>query len=468
MSAEAFDNVTPFLGRKLREPPMNLEAEQECLGALLLENRLADDYADILKPEDFADPRHARIYDATMKLIAKLGKGVTAIALKPYFEGDGSLEEVGGSAYLARLAAAATTTINAADYARVVADLARRRDLIGLAEQITAKAHDAEIDVPAAQLIEEAEKSLFEMAERGVTKAAEKSLRTAANAAFDAAKNARESPGGLVGVTSGLRDLDAELGGFRPGEMTVIAARTGMGKTGLSGGIALAAARAGQPVHFFSLEMPADQIAGRLVASEASIDADRVRKGRVSDAEIDALAMAATRLGELPINFDDRPARRISSILASARRACRRHGARLIIVDYLQLIHADQRRDNRVQEVTEVSQGLKAIAKECGVPVLALAQLSREVEKRPDKRPQLADLRESGAIEQDADQIIFIYRPAYYARQQNDHTVDAKLAELIIAKNRHGPPKTVEVDFDGRFMRFQDRQQQDNLDWNDR
>jgi replicative DNA helicase len=461
-----------------RSPPHNLEAEQELLGAILINNEAAARVSDFLLPEHFFHDTHRRIYEAALALIER-GEIASPVTLKAYFERDESLKPVGGAAYLARLAAEATSIINVADYARVVRDLALRRDLIRIGEDMVNTAYDSTVDDPASEQIEHAEQELFGLAERGhsvggfVTFAA--SLRQSVEMAEAAHKK-----GGLSGVGTGLKDLDGKLGGLHRSDLVILAGRPSMGKTALATTMAFNAAKAwfdtggreGAAVAFFSLEMSAEQLATRILAEQTEIPSEKLRRGELSDDDfVHRLVPASRALEQVPLFIDDTGAISIAALRTRARRLKRTSDIGLIIVDYLQLVRpaGRQRNDSRVQEVSEITQGLKALAKELDVPVLALSQLSRAVEARDDKRPQLADLRESGAIEQDADVVMFVFREEYYEQRREpamntpEHAAWQEkmdkihnLADVIIGKQRHGPIGNVTLVFEPSLTKFSD------------
>lgn len=446
-----------------RVQPHNLDAEQELLGAILVNNDAAMKVSGFLQPEHFFHEAHRRIYQAALTLIER-GEIANPVTLKAYFERDEVLTKVGGPAYLARLAAAATTVINAEDYARVIHDLALRRELISIGEDMVNRAYDPKIEEPASEQIEEAEQRLFKLADEGSSEGGFVSFKesiTQSIAMIDAAWK----KGGLSGVTTGLKDLDAKLGGLHPSDLIILAGRPSMGKTALVTNMGFNAAKAyfesngeiGAPVAFFSLEMSAEQLATRILSEQTRIQSERLRRGDITDEEFTRQIVPVSKmLQQIPFFIDDTGAISIALLRSRARRLKRTHNIGLIIVDYLQLVRGanSRRNDNRVQEISEVTQALKALAKDLNVPVIALSQLSRAVESRDDKRPQLSDLRESGAIEQDADAIFFIYRDEYYFQDSPDKGV----AEVICAKQRNGPTGTAKVKFSSEFTRF------DNLD----
>jgi len=489
-------NVTPLRQAgdlSLRIPPHNYEAEMALLGAILANNLTFDKVNEFLRPDHFADALHGRIYEAAGKLIER-GQIANALTLKSLFDQDPALLEHGGAQYLARLAASVVTIINAEDYGRAIHDLHLRRQLIDLGEVMVNTAHDHDLDLPATGQIETAEEKLFRLAETGDTENGLRPLTEALTGAINMAEAAVKREGHVTGVTTGLVDLDKKLGGLQPSDLVILAGRPSMGKTALATNIAFNAALAhklapenGGRVAFFSLEMSAEQLATRILAEQTGISSDRIRRGEISrDDDFSRLVIAAQDLQTLPMHIDDTPGLSVPAMRTRARRLKRRHGLGLIVVDYLQLMRspAGLRSENRVQEVSEITRGLKAIAKELEVPVLALSQLSRAVEQRDDKRPQLADLRESGSIEQDADVVMFIFREQYYhergePKQRDDESSEKfaerhsrwlergervhNVAEVNIAKQRHGPIGTVELYFDGMVTKFGNLSRDDRL-----
>jgi replicative DNA helicase len=487
-------NVTPLRPGDQpgpRIPPHNYDVEQALLGAILANNFVFDKVGEFLRPEHFADALHGRIFEAAGKLIQR-GQIANFLTLKNLFDQDPALAEVGGAQYLARLASSLVSLINAEDYGRAVHDLHLRRHLIGLGEDVVNKAFDFDVDVPARDQIEAAEQRLYQLAETGVSEAVLMPLAGALAKAIAMAEAAHKRSSHVTGVTTGLIDLDKKLGGLHPSDLAIIAGRPGMGKTALATNIAFNAAKSyreerddsgtvkvleGAKVAFFSLEMSSEQLATRILAERTGVSSDRIRRGEVRDEDFPKFLSAAQELERMPLFIDDTPALSVPALRTRARRLKRQQGLGLIVIDYLQLMRTagDSRPDNRVQEVSEITRGLKAIAKELGVPVLALSQLSRAVEQRDDKRPQLADLRESGSIEQDADVVMFIFREEYYHTRkepkQNEEENDDKfrqrydrwqakgeeihnLADLDIAKQRHGPTGTIQLFFDGQMTKF--------------
>lgn len=463
-----------------REAPHNLEAEQALLGAILVNNEAIDRVSTFLKSGHFFDGLHARIYEIASKLILS-GKRATPITLKTFFQADPPVGELPVPQYLGRLAANATTIINAEDYGRTVYDLAIRRQLIDIGETMVNTAYDSPVDAVPAVQIEEAEQRLYELAETGKYGAGFEPFSSALTDAIDIAANAFRRDGGLSGLASGFLDLDLKMGGLQPSDLIIIAGRPAMGKTALATNIAYHVAKNYRPdadsetaldgavVGFFSLEMSAEQLATRIIAEQAEIPSEQIRRGRINSADFDRIVEVSQELQHLPLYIDQTGGITVAQLAARARRLKRQRGLGFIVVDYLQLLSGSSKRahEGRVQEVTEITTGLKALAKELHVPVLALSQLSRQVEQREDKRPQLADLRESGSIEQDADVVLFVYREEYYLENREpapntDEHIKWRTsienahgkAEVIIGKQRHGPTGTVKLQFAKEFTRF--------------
>jgi len=490
---EKTSNVTRLPGAedvRLREPPHNFEAEQALLGAILVNNAAYQRVAEFLRPEHFADPLHGKLFDSLSKLIER-GQVVSAVTLKTYVENDEDMKTVGGSAYLAQLASASVHVIDAGAFGRAVHDLYLRRQLIDLGEGVVNGAFAGDVDETALQQIEVAEKKLYDLATTGQTEGGFKSFRISLTEAMVAAEAAYHRAGQLNGVATGLFQLDQLLGGLHKSDLIILAARPAMGKSALVTNIGFNAAKAyreeivdgapkvvdGAVVGFFSLEMSAEQLATRMLSEQAELPSEKIRKGELLPPDFDRVMNISRELEHLNFFIDDTPALSIAGLRTRARRLKRTHGLGLIIVDYLQLLapSGKSRQENRVQEVSEITRGLKTLAKELDVPVVALSQLSRAVEQREDKRPQLADLRESGSIEQDADVVMFIYRDDYYLMREepkrrdnetNDH-FNQRLddwkqrceqnygkAEVIIAKQRHGPTGIVRLAFEGQFTKF--------------
>ncbi|SET01620.1 replicative DNA helicase [Oceanicella actignis] len=462
--------------------PCNIEAEQAVLGALLVNNEVFDRIASIIEPHHFYDPVHQRIYELIASRVNK-GMLATPVTLKAFIEQDEGIREIGGAEYLLRLAGAAVSVSAAPDYARTIHDLAVRRDLIRIGEEIRWKAARMDLETEPREQIVEAEQALYALAEKGKYEGGFKSFLSASIEAIHVANQAYQRDGGLAGIPTGLIDLDRKLGGLHPSDLLILAGRPSMGKTTLATNIAFNVARAfregerpdgtfgtidGGKVGFFSLEMSAEQLATRILSEAARVPSEKIRRGDMEEEEFQRLVDASRELERMPLYIDDTPALPISTLAARARRLKRQHGLDLLVIDYLQLVRPASAKDSRVNEVSEITQGLKAIAKELNIPVIALSQLSRQVEAREDKRPQLSDLRESGSIEQDADVVMFVFREEYYKEREkpSEHDVEAMMkwqevmervagkAEVIIGKQRHGPIGTVELAFEGRFTRF--------------
>lgn len=460
-----------------RSSPHNIDAERDLLGAILVNNEAGSKVNAFLRAEHFYEPVHGRIYDAISILIDR-GEIADPVTLKSYFDRDEALADIGGAQYLARLAASATTIINAENYGRIIYDMALRRELITLGEGIVNTAYDADLSETASTQIEDAERHLFALAETGSHEGGLAPVKHAVGQAVKSIEEAFQRDGQLVGCTTGLRDLDGKLGGLHKSDLLILAGRPSMGKTSLATNICYNAAKAhynsggkeGAVVAFFSLEMSAEQLVGRVLAEATEISSEKLRRGDISDDEFASrLVPQSAMLAELPLFIDDTPAISIAALRTRARRLKRSHGLGLIVVDYLQLMKGSGRSDSRVQEISEVTQGLKAVAKELDIPVIALSQLSRQVENRDDKRPQLSDLRESGSIEQDADVVMFVYREEYYEgrKEPSEGTTEHiewqermarvhNMAEVIIGKQRHGPIGNVRLQFQAEFTRFGD------------
>ncbi len=487
-------NVARFPGvdePPLRLPPENLEAEQALLGSILVNNAAYHRVSDFLRGEHFANALHGKLYDSIARLIEK-GQLVSVITLKTYLEQDEAMKEAGGAAYLAGLAAASVHVIDAEQFGRVVHDLFLRRQLIALGHDVVNGAFRPTIEESAMEQIETAEKQLYDLASTGQIEGGFKPFRAALTEATVAAEAAYHRVGQLTGVATGLAQLDQLLGGLHKSDLVILAGRPSMGKSSLATNIGFNAAKAyreemgedgrpkvvdGSVVGFFSLEMSAEQLATRMISEQATIPSEKIRKGELISADFDRVLSVSQELEHLNFFIDDTPALSIAALRTRARRLKRTHGLGLIIIDYLQLLAPSgrARQENRVQEVSEITRGLKTLAKELDVPVLALSQLSRAVEQREDKRPQLADLRESGSIEQDADVVMFIYRDEYYLmREEPKRRTDESdqrynerheawrqrceqmygKAEVIVAKQRHGPTGIVRLAFEGQYTKF--------------
>lgn len=466
--------------------PHNLEAEAALLGALLIDNRLAEDVQLKLRPEHFYEPLHGRIYEQVLRLVDR-NMIANPVTLKPLFEGDARMADLGGPGYLAELTQHAGALIAARDFAQQIYDLALLRELITVGRNMVQKATDTSEEIDPHAAIQEAELALYKVAEQGEVSGSVKNFSAAARLAVEMADRAMKSGGHLSGYTTGLEALNAKIGGLHKSDLVILAGRPAMGKTALATNIAFAAAQrlmtdrelgvapetsSGTGVAFFSLEMSADQLATRILAEQSGVSSESLRMGKINQQEFNKLARAAQALENLPLYIDDTPGLTIAALRTRARRLKRQKGIGFVVVDYLQLLQGTSRSagENRVQEISEITRGLKMLAKELEVPVLALSQLSRAVEQREDKRPQLADLRESGTIEQDADIVLFVFREEYYHAQKKPEDGTEKfqewldkanriegMAEVIVAKQRHGATGIVPLAFHKSTTKFSDR-----------
>jgi replicative DNA helicase len=479
---------------RVPQPPANIEAEQALLGAILVNNTAYSRVAEFLLPEHFGNAVHGRIFAAIGKLLER-GQIANPVTLKGLFDQDGALAEIGGAQYLARLAEAAVTIINAEHYGRTIHDLYLRRELITIGQDVVTEAFRHDLDDPAVTQIERAEQKLFGLATAGQAEGGFQEFNKALTSAINLAQAAFKRDGKTVGVATGFTDLDKKLGGLHPSDLVILAGRPSMGKTSLATNIAFHAAKAyrgvrgpdgrlttedGAVIGFFSLEMSAEELATRILSEESGTSSDRIRRGEVRREDFDKFVAASHRLAAVPLYIDDTPALSVAAVRTRARRLKRQQGLGLIIIDHIQLLRPSAQNrsfENRVQELSDITRGLKALAKELDVPVLALSQLSRAVEQREDKRPMLADLRESGSIEQDADVVMFIFREEYYlSRAEPSHRADESaekfndrydrwkerseamygLAEVIIAKQRHGPIGSIKLHFEAETTKFDD------------
>jgi len=464
--------ITSSSEELLKVPPHNYEAEQALLGALLHNNLSSEKVTEFLRPQHFADPIHGKIYEAIITLIER-GQVADPITLSKYFEQEESLKAAGGAQYLVKLVTSVVSIINVKDYGLLIYDLYLRRQLIDVGETIVNQAHEHTLEVNATHQIEVAEQRLFDLATTGQQDRGFQAFQDTLITAIKTAEVAYKRDSQVVGCTTGFRDLDKWLGGLHPSDLIILAGRPSMGKTALATNIAFNAAwtalsrKEEGKTAFFSLEMSAEQLATRLLAQESGISSDKIRRGELHQDDFPKFVEVSRRISKIPFYIDDTPALTISALRTRARRLKRQKGLDLIVIDYLQLLQGTDKNDNRVQEVSDITRGLKALAKELNVPVIALSQLSRAVEQRDDKRPQLADLRESGSIEQDADVVMFIYREEYYeARKEPPEDSDKHAAwqdrmskiynqaEVIIAKQRHGPIGTIRLFFDGKLTKF--------------
>jgi replicative DNA helicase len=488
--------ATPF--RVVTQPggegtilPQNIEAEAALLGALMIDNRLVEDVQLKLRSEHFFEPLHGRIYDTILRMIDR-NLVANPVTLRPMFEADEAMRELGGPAYLAGLTDSGAALIGARDFASQIYDLALLRALVEVGREMVEGALDTSEEIDPQNRIEAAEVALYKVAEQGDVTSGVKSFTQAATLAVQMAERALKSGGHLSGITTGLGGLNAKIGGLHDSDLVILAGRPGMGKTSLATNVAFNAAyqlvrdreagiepTSGAAVAFFSLEMSADQLATRILAEQSGISSEKLRTGNIGQQDFRNLARAAADLENLPLYIDDTAGLSIAALRTRARRLKRQRGIGMIIVDYLQLLTGTSRQGdgNRVQEVSEVTRGLKQLAKELHLPVLALSQLSRAVENREDKRPQLSDLRESGTIEQDADMVMFVFREEYYvAMREPKHPTEGDdekiradheawmrdmervygLAELIVAKQRHGSTGKIGLRFDREVTKFSD------------
>jgi replicative DNA helicase len=475
-----------------RTAPHNIEAEQALLGAILVNNEAFYRVSDFLEPRHFFEPVHQNIYEITGSLI-RVGKIANPVTLKTFLPADVDIAGLTVSQYLARLAAEATTVINAEDYGRTIYDLSTRRSLIVIGEDMVNVAFDAPVDFAPRDQIEDAERRLYELAETGKYDGGFQRFAAALTTAVDMAARAYQRDGRLSGLATGLHDLDRMMGGLQSSDLIIVAGRPGMGKTALATNMAYNIARAwrgdvrpdghietvnGGIVGFFSLEMSAEQLATRIISEQTEIASYRIRRGEIDPGDFDRLATTAREMEAIPLYIDETGGLAIAQLAARARRLKRQRGLDLLVIDYIQLLQGSTRRaaEGRVQEVTEITTGLKALAKELNVPIIACSQLSRQVESRDDKHPQLSDLRESGSIEQDADVVLFVFREEYYLKNkepragtdehfkwQTDMEAVHGKAELIIGKQRHGPTGTVQLQFKADVTRFSDLADENRL-----
>ncbi|PHZ86347.1 replicative DNA helicase [Paremcibacter congregatus] len=481
------DNIVPYDVENYRQTPHNLEAEQALLGAILVNNEAVARVQDFLKEEHFVNPAHQKIFQACLQLIEK-GLIASPVTLKPYFENEETLAEIGGAGYLARLATAAVSIINTVEYGQIIYQMAIKRELITVGTDIVNDAYDHDVENSVQAQIEEAEKRLYSLAEQGSSESGFKSFAKSATDAVNIIEMAFKRGGKLAGKTTGFDSINKHIGGLHKSDLMILAGRPAMGKTALATNMAFNAAKAyrddallgvpheenkGAVVAFFSLEMSADQLAARILSEQASLSSQDLRQGRLDQEQFNKLARTAQDLEELPLFIDDTASLTIGALRTRARRLKRQHGLGFLVIDYLQLLSGSSRNgrgpENRVQEISEITRGLKGLAKELEIPVLALSQLSRTIESRDNKRPLLSDLRESGSIEQDADMVTFVYRPEYYHNQVEpdadtpEHMIwqeeGEKLfgkAEFIIGKQRHGPTGIITLQFEANTTRFSD------------
>ena len=459
---------------EVNELPNNIEAEQSVIGSILVSNEIFDEINMIVTSKNFYDPMHQKIFNAIEKLIYS-GMLANPITLKNYFEKE--KDEINVPDYLIKITKFSTSSRQTIEYSKLIYDLFVKRELIKISESIidTAKLND--LDHDGQSIIENFEKSLFDLAEKGSFSSSLVKFDEAMKMTIEMASNAYKNDEGIVGVPTGLTDLDDRLGGLHKSDLLIIAGRPSMGKTALATNIAFNAAKRIQEdgrkstIAFFSLEMSSEQLSTRILAEQSRIKSNDIRRGRISEEQFDKFIETSKNISELPLYIDETPAISIAALSNRARRIKRLYGLDMVVIDYIQLMRASNFREGRVQEISEITQGLKALAKELSVPVLALSQLSRAVEQRDDKKPQLADLRESGSIEQDADVVMFVYREAYYLERKEPRpaTVEhaewqskmnevSNLAEIIIGKQRHGPTGNIMLEFEAMFTKFKDIQ----------
>ena len=454
--------------------PCNIEAEQALIGSVLISNEIYDEISSIVDANKFHDPIHRKIFETIENLISR-GLLANPITLKNYFENNDGLKELGGQEYLIKITKFSTSVKQAMDYANIVHEMHLRRELIKISESVLSEASDnSEGTTSGEEMIQKTEKSLFDLAEKGHFNRSFLKFESALKQTIEMARSAYQSEEGIVGVPTGLTDLDSRLGGLHKQDLIIIAGRPSMGKTALATNIAFHAAKniekksSKSTVAFFSLEMSSEQLSTRILSEQSRIKSNDIRRGRVSESEFEKFIETSKNIFDLPLYIDETPAITIAAISNRSRRIKRLFGLELIVVDYIQLMRSIGKKEyNRVQEISEITQGLKALAKELDVPVLALSQLSRQVEQRDNKKPQLSDLRESGSIEQDADVVMFVFREAYYLenkeptlgsiehaewRQKMDEI--SNLADIIIGKQRHGPTGNVKVEFEAMYTKF--------------
>ena len=467
-------NTFNLVQNQTNELPNNIEAEQSVIGSILVSNEIFDEINMIITSKNFYDPMHQKIFSAIEKLIYS-GMLANPITLKNYFEKE--KDEINVPDYLIKITKFSTSSRQTTEYSKLIYDLFVKRELIKISENIidTAKLND--LDNDGQSIIENFEKSLFDLAERGSFSSSLVKFDEAMKMTIEMASNAYKNDEGIVGVPTGLTDLDDRLGGLHKSDLLIIAGRPSMGKTALATNIAFNAAKKIQEdgrkstIAFFSLEMSSEQLSTRILAEQSRIKSNDIRRGKISEEQFDKFIETSKNISELPLYIDETPAISIAALSNRARRIKRLYGLDMVVIDYIQLMRASNFREGRVQEISEITQGLKALAKELAVPVLALSQLSRAVEQRDDKKPQLADLRESGSIEQDADVVMFVYREAYYLERKEPRpaTVEhaewqskmnevSNLAEIIIGKQRHGPTGNIMLEFEAMFTKFKDIQ----------
>ena len=467
-------NKLSIVKNNFKELPNNIEAEQAILGTILVSNEIFDEINTIISNINFYDPMHQKIFAAIESLIYK-GMLANPITLKNYFENE--KDDLNIPEYLVKITKFSTSSRQAIEYSKIIYDMYVRRELIKISENTIDTAKQKDLNVSGQNIIENSERLLFDLAEKGSFSSSLVKFDEAMKLTIEMASNAYKNDEGIVGVPTGLTDLDDTLGGLHESDLIIIAGRPSMGKTALATNIAFNAAQRLQTsgkkssIAFFSLEMSSEQLSTRILAEQSKIKSNDIRRGRISDEQFDKFIETSKNISELPLYIDETPAISIAAISNRARRIKRLHGLDMLVVDYIQLMRATNTKDGRVQEISEITQGLKAIAKELAIPVLALSQLSRQVEQRDNHKPQLSDLRESGSIEQDADVVMFVFREAYYLERKEPRpaTVEhaewqakmneiSNLAEIIIGKHRHGPTRSIMLEFEAMFTKFKDRQ----------
>ena len=469
------ENNLSIVKDKFKELPNNIEAEQAVIGSILVSNDIFDEVNTIVSSINFYDPMHQKIFDAIESLIYK-GMLANPITLKNYFKDE--KDDINVPEYLVKVTKFSTSVRQAVEYSKIIYDMFVRRELIKISEETIDSAKLNDLDTSGQTIIENSERQLFDLAEKGSFNSSLIKFDDAMKQTIEMASAAYKNEEGIVGVPTGLRDLDDKLGGLHQSDLIIIAGRPSMGKTSLATNIAFNAAQKLQDsgkkssIAFFSLEMSSEQLSTRIISEQARISSNDIRRGRISDDQFDKFLETSKNIAELPLYIDETPAISIAALSNRARRIKRLFGLDMIVVDYIQLMRGTTyNKDGRVQEISQITQGLKAIAKELAVPVVALSQLSRQVEQRDDHKPQLADLRESGSIEQDADVVMFVYREGYYLsrKEPREATVEhaewqakmnevAHLAQIIIGKQRHGPIGNVTLEFEERFTKFKDTQ----------
>jgi len=470
------ENTKKIVAKNLDQLPSNIEAEQALIGSILINNDVIDETSQILNTASFYDPAHQKIYDV-IKILNNKGMVANPITLKNFFEKDNLLKEVGGVEYLVKLTRFSSSVRQAIDYAKIIQENYLKRELIHISKNLSEVSIDKNNDISADKIIEDTEKSLFDLAERGTFSQSFIKFNVAIDQTIEMATKALKNDKGIVGVPTGLKDLDEKMGGLHNSDLIIIAGRPSMGKTALATNIAYHASKnfsanedQKSSVAFFSLEMSSEQLSTRILSEQSRIKSNDIRRGKITEEELNRYIETSREIYNLPLYIDETPAITIATLSNRARRMKRLFGLNLIVVDYIQLMRSNNSRfEGRVQEISEITQGLKALAKELNVPVIALSQLSRAVEQRDDKLPQLSDLRESGSIEQDADVVLFVYREEYYLekRQPKLGTIEhaewqskmndvSGLADIIIGKQRHGPTGNINVEFEGMYTKFKD------------